>query len=55
MNPLNPVRGSFSEEALKDLHAALSQRQTEGARSYYRVPDTPALKPDVWFEPCQVC
>lgn len=42
----------FSDTALTDLHASLSDHVTAQQPSYYRTADS--LAPDVWFEPCQV-
>ena len=42
----------FSDTALTELHAALSQKTISNQPSYYRTADS--LAPDVWFEPCQV-
>lgn len=43
----------FSDTALHELADSLNPRRIEGPRAYYRVPETPALTPDVWFEAAQ--
>lgn len=43
----------FSDEMLQTLSKQLDEFKTVGgeAKSYFRYPDNPQLKPDVWFEP----
>lgn len=43
----------FSDTALQGLADALNAKRADGPRAYYRVPETAALTPDVWFEPAQ--
>lgn len=48
----------FSDEALDNFNKYFSdaeaKRILDKPKSYYRVPESANLQPDVWFEPCQV-
>jgi len=44
----------FSDVMLDELTAALNPKRLDAPRPYYRVPETAALTPDVWFEPHMV-
>mmetsp|Transcript_12905 Transcript_12905/g.21082 ORF Transcript_12905/g.21082 Transcript_12905/m.21082 type:complete len:871 (-) Transcript_12905:497-3109(-) len=44
----------FSDERLDQFTAFFKEQVIPDARKYYRVEDTPNLKPDVWFEAAQV-
>ncbi|KAJ3037303.1 tRNA ligase [Rhizophlyctis rosea] len=44
----------FSEEQLAEHAKFFKDHIIDRPRPYYRYTDTPNLRPDVWFEPCQV-
>ncbi|KAJ3103431.1 tRNA ligase [Phlyctochytrium planicorne] len=45
----------FTEDDLKEAAEFLSKHVLEGPPTYYKVSDTPNIRPDVWFAPVRVC